>query len=105
MARVPGPDRPIDAVDVHAFTLPTDGPDGAEQDGTLEWDSTTMILVRVHAGGRTGLGYTYGDISVAAFLSGTVAPLLRGRSAVAPPALRELTGRRIRNAGRPGVGA
>ncbi|MFF9311667.1 enolase C-terminal domain-like protein [Streptomyces sp. NPDC014748] len=105
MARVPGPDRPIDAVDVHAFTLPTDGPDGAEQDGTLEWDSTTMILVRVHAGGRTGLGYTYGDVSVAAFLSGAVAPLLRGRSAVAPPALRELTGRRIRNAGRPGVGA
>ncbi|WP_051812761.1 enolase C-terminal domain-like protein [Streptomyces sp. NRRL S-340] len=95
----------IDAVDVHAFELPTDGPGGTEQDGTLEWDSTTMVLVRVHAGGRTGLGYTYGDVSVAAFLSGTLAPLLTGRDPSSPPALRELMGRRIRNAGRPGVGA
>ncbi|MEU7405227.1 mandelate racemase, partial [Streptomyces sp. NPDC044948] len=51
----------VDAVDVHAFEIPTDGPDGKEQDGTLEWDSTTLVLVRVHAAGRTGLGYTYGD--------------------------------------------
>ncbi len=29
-----------------------------------------MILVRVHAGGRTGIGYTYGDVSAAAFVSG-----------------------------------
>ncbi|MFE9173802.1 enolase C-terminal domain-like protein [Streptomyces kebangsaanensis] len=95
----------IDAVDVHAFELATDGPDGKEQDGTLEWDSTTMVLVRVHAGGRTGIGYTYGDVSVASFLSSELAPLLRGRDASAPPALWELMGRRIRNAGRPGVGA
>ncbi|MGW4277037.1 enolase C-terminal domain-like protein [Streptomyces seoulensis] len=105
MAGAPDRECRIDAVDVHAFRLPTDGPDGKEQDGTLEWDSTTMVLLRVHAGGRTGVGYTYGDVSVAAFLSGTIAPLLRGRSPLSPPALWELTGRRIRNAGRPGVGA
>lgn len=35
----------IDAVDVHAFEVPTDGPDGKEQDGTLEWDSATIVLV------------------------------------------------------------
>jgi L-alanine-DL-glutamate epimerase-like enolase superfamily enzyme len=95
----------IDAVDVHAFELPSDGPGGTEQDGTLEWDSTTMVLVRVHAGGRTGIGYTYGDVSAAAFLSGKLAPLLTGRDAFWPPALGELMGRQIRNAGRPGVGA
>jgi L-alanine-DL-glutamate epimerase-like enolase superfamily enzyme len=94
----------IEAVDVHAFELPTDGPDGREQDGTLEWTSTTMVLCRVHAGGRTGIGYTYGDVSLAAFLSGTLAPLLEGRPASSPPALWELMGRRIRNAGRPGAG-
>lgn len=44
----------VDAVDVHAFEVPTDGPEGREQDGTLEWDATTLVLVRVHAGGRTG---------------------------------------------------
>ncbi|MFF9409465.1 enolase C-terminal domain-like protein [Streptomyces anandii] len=97
--------RRIDAVDVHAFEVPTDGPDGQEQDGTLAWDSTTMVLVRVHAGGRTGIGYTYGDVSAAAFVSGELAPLLTGKDPSSPPALWELMGRQIRNAGRPGVGA
>ncbi|MFJ7150301.1 enolase C-terminal domain-like protein [Streptomyces sp. NPDC100445] len=95
----------IDAVDVHAFELPTDGPDGQEEDGTLEWDSTTMVLVRVHAGGRTGLGYTYGDVSVATFIDSQLTGVVRGQSASSPPALRDLMARQIRNAGRPGVGA
>jgi L-alanine-DL-glutamate epimerase-like enolase superfamily enzyme len=95
----------VDAVDVHAFEVPTDGPDGKEQDGTLEWDSTTAVLVRVHAGGRTGLGYTYGDVSVASFVTSKLAPLLHGEDVTAPAALSELMGRQIRNAGRPGVGA
>ncbi|MER6472855.1 enolase C-terminal domain-like protein [Streptomyces collinus] len=95
---------PIESVEVHAFELPTDGPDGKEEDGTLEWDSTTMVLVRVHAGGRTGLGYTYGDVSVASFIESQLVDVVRGRAA-SPPALRELMGRRIRNAGRPGAGA
>ncbi|MFI1714957.1 enolase C-terminal domain-like protein [Streptomyces litmocidini] len=95
----------VDAVDVHAFEVPTDGPGGREQDGTLEWDSTTMVLVRVHAGGSTGLGYTYGDVSVASFVTSQLAPLLEGRGVLAPPALWQLMGTHIRNAGRPGVGA
>ncbi|MFV0137922.1 enolase C-terminal domain-like protein [Streptomyces sp. HMX87] len=95
----------IDAVDVHAFEVPTDGPDGSEQDGTLEWDSTTMVLVRVHAGGRTGLGYTYADVSAASFVDSKLAPLLRGQDVTAPAALWHRMGAQIRNAGRPGVGA
>ncbi|WP_129311207.1 enolase C-terminal domain-like protein [Streptomyces sp. L2] len=106
MAAGPAPAAcPIDAVDVHAFEVPTDGPDGKEQDGTLEWDSTTAVLVRVHAGGRTGLGYTYGDVSVASFVTSKLAPLLHGEDVTAPAALSELMARQIRNAGRPGVGA
>jgi len=95
----------VDAVDIHAFEVPTDGPDGKEQDGTLEWDSTTMVLVRVHAGGATGLGYTYGDVSVGAFVASKLAPLLHGQDVTAPPVLWHRMGRHIRNAGRPGVGA
>ncbi|MGW0712700.1 enolase C-terminal domain-like protein [Streptomyces sp. NPDC002643] len=95
----------IDGVDVHVFEVPTDGPDGREQDGTLEWDSTTMILVLVHAGGRTGLGYTYGDVSVAAFVASELAPLIQGEDLTAPPAQWHRMGTQIRNAGRPGVGA
>ncbi|MFC7882032.1 enolase C-terminal domain-like protein [Streptomyces sp. NPDC057376] len=95
----------VDAVDVHAFEVPTDGPDGREQDGTLEWDSTTLVLVRVHAGGRTGLGYTYGDLSVASFAQSVLAPVVEGGAVSSPPALWERMGARMRNAGRPGVGA
>ncbi|MFJ7771240.1 enolase C-terminal domain-like protein [Streptomyces sp. NPDC097107] len=97
--------RTVDAVDVHAFEVPTDGPDGREQDGTLEWDSTTMVLVRVHAGGSTGLGYTYGDVSVAAFAHSVLTPVIMGGPVASPPALWERLGTRMRNAGRPGVGA
>lgn len=106
-----GPDAPapgestVDALDVHAFEVPTDGPDGREQDGTLEWHATTLVLVRVHAGGRTGLGYTYGDVSVASFVQSVLAPVITGRPVAAPPALWERMGVRMRNAGRPGVGA
>ena len=46
------------ALDVAAYTIPTDEP---ESDGTLEWDSTTIVVVEAHAGGETGLGYTYCD--------------------------------------------
>jgi L-alanine-DL-glutamate epimerase-like enolase superfamily enzyme len=95
----------IDSVDVHAFEVPTDGPDGTEQDGTLDWDSTTMVLVRVHAGGRTGIGYTYGDVSVASFVESKLTGLLKGRYVTSPPALWHLMQRQIRNAGRPGAGA
>ncbi|MGW3356241.1 enolase C-terminal domain-like protein [Streptomyces bungoensis] len=95
----------IDAVDVHAFQVPTDGPDGKEQDGTLEWDSTTMVLVRVHSGSVTGLGYTYGDVSVASFVASELIPVVQGRTADSPPALWHLMGQQIRNAGRPGAGA
>ncbi|GHK04980.1 mandelate racemase [Streptomyces sp. Y2F8-2] len=95
----------IDAVDVHAFEVPTDGPDGKEQDGTLDWESTTVVLVRVHAGGRTGLGYTYGDVSAASFVDSKLAPAIKGQDVTSPPALWQRMGVRIRNAGRPGVGA
>ena len=36
---------PAGELAVHAFEIPTDGPDGSEEDGTLSWSSTTMVLV------------------------------------------------------------
>ena len=47
---------PVEAVQVRAFTVPTDEP---EADGTLAWDSTTLVLVEATAGGVTGVGWTY----------------------------------------------
>ncbi|MFI6808081.1 enolase C-terminal domain-like protein [Streptomyces luteogriseus] len=95
----------VDAVDVHAFRVPTDGPDGKEEDSTLEWDSTTLVLVRVHAAGRTGIGYTYGDVSAAQFVQSKLVPVIEGMSIASPAVLWQRMGARIRNAGRPGVGA
>ncbi len=40
----------IDAVEVSAFTVPTDGPHGREGDGTLTWNSTTVVVVELRAG-------------------------------------------------------
>ena len=55
----------VSRVDAAAFVIPTDGP---ESDGTIEWSSTTMVVVRVEAGGVTGIGYTYGHESAATLI-------------------------------------
>ena len=44
---------PIRKLDVSAYTVPTASP---ESDGTLVWNSTTLVLVEAHAGGKIGLG-------------------------------------------------
>jgi L-alanine-DL-glutamate epimerase-like enolase superfamily enzyme len=100
-----GRDRTVDSLRVHAFEIPTDGPDGVEQDGTLEWNSTTVVLVEAKSGHRTGIGYTYGDVSVAAFAASLLAPAVEGSDALSPAAVRQRLPALIRNAGRPGVGA
>lgn len=46
----------IEQLEIAAYRIPTDAP---ESDGTLEWDSTSLVLVEVHAGGAVGLGYSY----------------------------------------------
>lgn len=96
---------PVDGITIHAFTVPTDGPDGAEEDGTLRWESTTMVLVEARAGGRTGIGYTYGSTAVATLIESTFASLVKGADALAPAATWHRMFAAIRNAGRPGAGA
>jgi L-alanine-DL-glutamate epimerase-like enolase superfamily enzyme len=46
----------VDRVAAAAYEIPTETE--RESDGTLVWDSTTLVVVEVDAGGRTGLGYT-----------------------------------------------
>ena len=40
-------------LELACFTIPTDAP---ESDGTLDWDSTTVVVVEAVADGRRGLG-------------------------------------------------
>jgi L-alanine-DL-glutamate epimerase-like enolase superfamily enzyme len=96
---------PVERAEVLAYEIPTDGPEGRESDGTLEWDSTTCVVVLASAAGHTGLGYTYGDVAAAHLIGSKLAPLALGADALAPPALWRAMFSQIRNAGRPGVGA
>ena len=92
----------IGTVRVDAFQVPTDRP---EADGTHAWDSTTLVVVRVEGGGRTGLGYTYAHRCVADLVRHTLAPLAQGRDAMSPTAVYRDAVASLRNAGYPGAGA
>lgn len=47
---------PIERLAVAAFTVPTEAP---ESDGTLEWDSTTVVVVEVEAAGGVAISYFF----------------------------------------------
>jgi L-alanine-DL-glutamate epimerase-like enolase superfamily enzyme len=94
------PVAPIAAIAVDAYTIPTDAP---ESDGTLDWDSTTMVLVRVDAAGHRGLGYSYADTATATLIRDKLVPLLAGRDAWSTNARWIDMTRAIRNLGRPGI--
>jgi L-alanine-DL-glutamate epimerase-like enolase superfamily enzyme len=97
----PRPDAPIEGLDVSAYQVPTDEP---ESDGTLEWDSTTIVVVQARAAGVTGLGYTYADRSTAALIESKLTSVVQRRDVMDLAAIWVDMGAAIRNAGRPGAG-
>src|SRR5437588_2891057 len=76
----PHVDAPIERLAVSAYTVPTDLP---ESDGTLEWDSTTIVLVEAWGGGQRGLGYTYADLATAKLVETRLAEVVTGIDAMA----------------------
>jgi L-alanine-DL-glutamate epimerase-like enolase superfamily enzyme len=95
-------DVAVDELEVDAYTVPTDAP---EADGTLSWDSTTIIVVHASAGGEQGLGYSYTDTSAATLISSKLADVVKGRDAFSPQAAWDALVGAVRNAGRPGIGS
>ena len=95
------PDATVDGLDVCAYEVPTDEP---ESDGTLEWDSTTIVVALARAGTTTGLGYTYADRSAAVLIESKLRSVALGRDAMDLAAIWTDMGATIRNAGRPGAG-
>src|SRR2546423_14596791 len=71
---------PIDGLEVSAYTVPTERP---QSDGTLAWDSTTIVVVEVAAGGERGLGYTYADASAAQVIDRRLRQVVEGADATA----------------------
>jgi L-alanine-DL-glutamate epimerase-like enolase superfamily enzyme len=93
-------DAPVESLTVSAYRIPTDFP---EADGTLAWDSTTLVVVDVTAGGRSGQGYTYADTATAEVIRSHLADTVRGREAMAVAGAWEAMMHAIRNLGRPGI--
>ena len=86
-----------------AFEIPTDKP---EADGTIAWNSTTLVLVEISGGGETGLGYTYSGASIVELIGGKLASADRR---VTTLSIRRPHGstmqRAVRNLGREGLAA
>jgi L-alanine-DL-glutamate epimerase-like enolase superfamily enzyme len=99
-ARLGSSSVPIERIDVSTYRVPTDSP---ESDGTYAWGSTTMVLVEIAAGGRTGLGYSYADTATARLVHDLLADAVKGRDALGIPGAHAAMIAAIRNLGRPGI--
>ncbi|MGI8965953.1 MAG: enolase C-terminal domain-like protein, partial [Limisphaerales bacterium] len=93
-------DQIIEHLEVSAYQIPTDFP---ESDGTLEWNSTTLVLVEAGAGDARGLGYTYCSQSCAALISEKLFPLIHNRPLLESQSHWNSMVSSIRNLGRPGI--
>jgi L-alanine-DL-glutamate epimerase-like enolase superfamily enzyme len=92
----------IERVSVRVFRIPTDEP---EADGTISWDSTTLVLVEATAGGTVGLGYSYASSAAATLIAERLGGLVEGRSLFAIPAAWSVMVSSVRNIGWPGIAA
>jgi len=94
--------EPITNVRADAYVIPTDKP---EADGTMRWDSTTLVVVEVTGGGQTGLGYTYSDACIVELITGKLAKTISGLGVLDPPAAWRAMQQAVRNMGREGLAA
>ncbi|MGH3673764.1 MAG: enolase C-terminal domain-like protein, partial [Pseudonocardiaceae bacterium] len=93
-------DTTVDAIKVTVYTIPTDAP---EADGTLSWDSTTMVLVEIRSGDTHGTGWTYGPTACARVVTDQLADVVLVGDALDVGAAFDRMVKAVRNAGRPGA--
>lgn len=92
----------VDALMAAAYEIPTDQPEG---DGTLTWDSTTIVIVKARAGGKEGLGWTYCAKAAKTVVDEKLTDTVCGFDAFDVPAANQEMLRACRNLGQPGVAA
>ncbi|MBS1583984.1 MAG: mandelate racemase [Bacteroidetes bacterium] len=90
----------IQDLSVSAYTVPTDGP---EADGTIAWNSTTIVIVKLRAGGKEGIGYTYAHATASQVIGQLLKPIVIGKDAMSIPAINAEMIRAIRNIGAFGI--
>ncbi|MCN9243488.1 mandelate racemase [Streptomyces sp. RY43-2] len=90
----------VERVDSAVYTVPTDAP---EADGTLGWNSTTLVLVTLHCQETTALGYTYAPAAAAHVVDDLLAGIVTGSPPLDVPRTHEAMRRAARNTGLPGL--
>jgi L-alanine-DL-glutamate epimerase-like enolase superfamily enzyme len=90
----------IEHCEVAAYTIPTDAP---ESDGTLAWNSTTIVTVHVMAAGKEGFGYTYAPPATARFVRDSLFDVVSAENAFATEACWQAMVHAVRNAGQLGI--
>jgi L-alanine-DL-glutamate epimerase-like enolase superfamily enzyme len=93
----------IDGVDVSAYEVPT--ATEQESDGTLVWDSTTIVVVEIHCSGHTGLGYTYADPSVGSVVKSKLASIIEDADPLMPQQAWAQMQMQVRQLGHSGIAA
>ena len=103
LASRPAVEVAVSDLDASAYTIPTERSEG---DGTLTWDSTTWVVVRVGTGDPalpSGVGWTYAPAAAATVVRDLLAPVVLGRGVLDVAASWEAMVRAARNASRPGL--
>jgi L-alanine-DL-glutamate epimerase-like enolase superfamily enzyme len=90
----------VEDVSTSTFTIPTPAP---ESDGTLTWDSTTIVVVEVTAGTTTGIGYCYAPPAAAKVVHDTLAGVVKGTDPMANGRTWSAMAGAVRNEGLAGV--
>lgn len=91
---------PVQALSVAAYKIPTDAP---EADGTIQWSSTTLVLVEIRAGGKQGIGYTYAHEAAAFLIHSTLQEAVIGKNALDIAGITAFLTKQIRNNGTCGI--
>jgi L-alanine-DL-glutamate epimerase-like enolase superfamily enzyme len=84
------------------FNVPTET---SEADGTLAWDSTTLVVAEIEAAGATGLGYTYGHRAIQSVAESLANRCLLQHSAFDIPGVHAHMLQQTRNDGSRGITA
>lgn len=90
----------ITSVSAGVYTVPTELP---EADGTLRWDSTTVVTVSVAADSQTGLGWTYSSPVAAGVVVQHLARVIVGRDPMDVSGAFQVMRRATRNIGTAGL--
>jgi L-alanine-DL-glutamate epimerase-like enolase superfamily enzyme len=91
---------PVKKVNTSAYKVATDAP---EADGTLRWDSTTLVLVEVEAADKKGIGYTYANESAAFLIERKLKDLVLQKNALDIQGINSFLTQQIRNSGTCGI--